>query len=147
MPAINWAFLCDYASVDAAGKAYIIGIFEYVNVPKLPRRWPQLYVAMEVQTAGNENFKLSAQISAPSGKEASKKIIIPYDAQKFGGRARKGFVSFAFFNTVFQEEGEYHIQLFLDDRLIHHLPLTIRLRQNKNTPPVTSPNPNLPSEI
>jgi hypothetical protein len=56
-------------------------------------------------------------------------------------------VSFAFFNTVFQEEGEYHIQLFLDDRLIHHLPLTIRLRQNKKLPPATNPNPNPPAEI
>ena len=136
MPAINWAFLCDYASLDAAGKAYIIGIFEHIHVPSLPRRWPQLYVAMEIQTAGKEDFKISAMISAPSGKAASKKIVIPFNAKRFGSRARKGFVSFAFFNTVFEEEGEYHIQLYLNDTFIHHLPLRVRLRPKKGQSPV-----------
>ncbi len=139
MPAINWAFLCDYASLDAAGKAYIIGIFEHIYVPKLPRRWPQLYVAMEIQTGGKEDFKLSAMISAPSGKAASKKVVIPFDSKRFGSRTRKGFVSFAFFNTVFDEEGEYHIQLYLNDTFIHHLPLTVRLRTIKKNPAI-SPN-------
>lgn len=145
MPAINWAFLCDYASLDASGKAYIIGIFEHIHVPSLPRRWPQLYVAMEIQTASKEDFKLSAMIGAPSGKAASKKIVIPFNSQKFGGRARKGFVSFAFFNTVFAEEGEYHIQLFLDDTLIHHLPLTVRLRKRKAIPQNVKPDPTPPT--
>ncbi len=133
MPAINWAFLCDYASVDAAGKAYIIGIFEYVNLRSLPHRWPQIYVAMEIQTTGNEIFNLSAQITAPSGKEASKKIIIPFDSKNYGNKARKGIVTFAFLNTEFTEEGEYHIELFLNDIPIHFIPLVIRLKpQNKN---------------
>ena len=131
MPAINWAFLCDYASLDASGKAYIIGIFEHVHVTSLPRRWPQLYVAMEIQTGGKEEFKLSAMISAPSGKPASKKIVIPFNAKRLGNRTRKGFVAFAFFNTMFEEEGEYHIQLYLNDTFIHHLPLTVRVRPKK----------------
>ena len=142
MPAINWAFLCDYASVDAAGKAYIIGIFEYVNLRSLPHRWPQIYVAMEMQTAGNESFELSAQITSPSGNETSKKIVIPFDSRKYGSKARKGIVTFAFLNTEFKEEGEYHIELFLNNTLIHFIPLTVRLRQpKKDLPAPTSNNP------
>jgi hypothetical protein len=77
MPIIKWAFLCDYASVDSAGKAYIIGTFDYIHLSHLPYRWPQVYVALEMQTSGEEQFELSAQITSPSGEEASKRIRSP----------------------------------------------------------------------
>ncbi len=128
MPVIRWAFLCDYACVDAAGKASIIGTFEYINVSKLPQRWPQLYVALEMQTNGAEAFELSAQISSPSGKDASKRIVIPFKARAGDQKAHKGFVTFAFFSTLFEEEGEYHIMLFLDGMPIHFIPLYVQLR-------------------
>ena len=135
MPAINWAFLCDYASIDASGKAYIIGTFEYIRVPSLPRRWPQIYVAMEIQTGSSETFELSAVICSPSGKEISKKIIIPFKSTDFGNKVKKGFATFTFFNTNFTEEGEHHIQLYLNDTFIHNIPLTIRVRPKLNKPP------------
>lgn len=128
MPIIKWAFLCDYASVDAAGKAYIIGTFEYINLASLPQRWPQLYVALEMQTSGEEAFELSAQITSPSGKGASKRIVIPFKSISGDNHPRKGFVTFAFFSTLFDEKGEYHIELFLDGTPIHFIPLNIRVK-------------------
>lgn len=133
MPVIKWAFLCDYASVDQAGKAYIIGTFDSITAASLPQRWPQLYVALEMQTGGEEQFELSAQITSPSGEEASKRINIPFRSTV--NQPRKGFVSFAFFNTEFTEEGEYHIELFLDGTSIHFIPLIIRLKAGGNPPP------------
>jgi hypothetical protein len=141
MPVIKWAFLCDYASVDSAGKAYIIGTFEYVNLSKLPQRWPQLYVALEMQTSGNEEFELSAQITSPSGEAASKRINIPFKSPV--SHPRKGFVTFAFFNTTFSEEGEYHIELFLDGTCIHFIPLTVHLKSRDSTPPSVHPIANI----
>jgi len=144
MPVIKWAFLCDYASVDAAGKAYIIGTFEYINLPSLPRRWPQIYVALEIQTTSAENFELSAQITAPSGKETSKKIVIPFKSWALDDQTRKGFATFAFFNTIFSEEGEYHIELFLDDTCVHFIPLNIRVKpayKNQSSPDSNKPDP------
>lgn len=136
MPVIRWAFLCDYACVDAAGKASIIGTFEYINVSQLPRRWPQMYVALEMQTSSEERFELSAQINAPSGKEASKRIVIPFKTRPGVQKPHKGFVTFAFFSTLFEEEGEYQIMLFLDGTPIHAIPLYVRLRPK---PPQRSP--------
>ena len=52
MPVIRWAFLCDYACVDAAGKASIIGTFEYINVSKLPAA-----LAAALCGAGNANYR------------------------------------------------------------------------------------------
>jgi len=139
MPIIKWAFLCDYASVDPAGKAYIIGTFDHINFAKLPQRWPQLYVALEMQTGGEEQFELSAQITSPTGEETSKRINIPFRSTV--NQPRKGFVSFAFFNTEFVEEGEYHIELFLDGTSIHFIPLIIRLKSisNSSNPPLANP--------
>ncbi|BBB47824.1 DUF6941 family protein [Pelolinea submarina] len=142
MPVIRWAFLCDYACVDAAGKASIIGTFEYINVSKLPQRWPQLYVALEMQTTGEEAFELSAQINSPSGKEASKRIVIPFKTRPGDQQAHKGFVTFAFFSTLLEEEGEYHIMLFLDGTPIHFIPLYIRHKPVAMNPSLVKPTPN-----
>ncbi len=130
MPVIKWAFLCDYASVDPAGKAYIIGTFDHINFSRLPQRWPQLYVALEMQTGGEEQFELSAQITSPSGEEASRRINIPFKSP--ASQPRKGFVAFAFFNTLFTEAGEYHIELFLDGTCIHFIPLQVRLKPKQS---------------
>jgi len=132
MPMIKWAFMCDYASVDPAGKAYIIGTFDSITASSLPQRWPQIYVALELQTSGEEEFELSAQITSPAGEEASKRINIPFKST--AAQPRKGFVTFAFFSTQFSEEGEYHIELFLDGTCIHFIPLRIRLKTNPSQP-------------
>lgn len=129
MPQIDWIFLCDYASVDPAGKMSIIGMFENINVPGLPFKLPQMYIAVNLRAAGGENFELSSRISAPNGSEVARqgpvKIVIPPNLPSVG----KIYATFAYFGTVFNEPGEFHIELFINENSVHILPVTVSLRQ------------------
>lgn len=128
MPTIDWAFLCDYAFVDASGKASIIGVFENVNAAGLPANYAQMYIALGMKIAPGENFDVSAKISSPTGRELSKinpqKIIIPTNAPGVG----KAVVCFGFYRIQFTETGEHHIEVFIDGNSVHLISLNIALR-------------------
>jgi hypothetical protein len=131
MPTIDWVFLCDYAFVDASGKASIIGIFENINAPTLPTNHPQLYIALGSKMNPGENFDLSAILSSSSGKEIAKidpqKIAIPANAPGI----IKGVMCFGFYSVQFSETGEHHIEIFVDGNSIHSIPLNVAIIKRK----------------
>ena len=69
MAIINWAFLCDYAYSNEAGKAYLNGIFDKLNKEGLPTIQPQMFVALEVKMAASESIDFTAKVISPSDKE------------------------------------------------------------------------------
>ena len=128
MPTIDWAFLCDYAFVDASGKASIIGVFENINTPQLPKNHNQMYVALGMKLIPGDNFELSSKISSPTGREISKinaqKIIIPANTPGAG----KAVVCFAFYGVQITETGEHHIEIFINDNSVHVIPVNVTLQ-------------------
>ena len=129
MPSIDWVFLCDYAFIDASGKASIIGIFENIYALSLPIQHSQLYVALGMHLNPGDNFEISARLSSPSGKEITKinpqRIIVPTNAPGIG----KGMIAFGFYTIPFAETGEYHIEIFVDSNSIHVIPLNMIIKQ------------------
>lgn len=127
MPSINWAFLCDYAYVDVAGKASIIGIWDNINAIQLPLTWPQMYVIMEILAEPNEEFSVGVIASCPSGKELAKLggsgNRIPANPT---GEA-KGKFAFGMFKTKFSETGQYHMELIINGVSVHSIPFTVVL--------------------
>lgn len=127
MPTIDWAFLCDYAFVDASGKSSIIGIFENINARSLPTTHSQMYIALGMKLNPGDNFEVSSKITSPTGKEIAQvnpqRITIPANAPGVG----KGVVAFGFYGTKFSETGEHHIEIFLDGNSIHFIPVNINL--------------------
>jgi hypothetical protein len=131
MPTIDWVFLCDYAFVDAAGKASIIGIFQNIFASTLPTNHPQLYIALGMKMGPGDNFELSSILSSPSGREIAKinpqKIVIPTNAP--GGGI--GVVCFGYYGVQFSETGEHHIEIFIDNNSIHSIPLNVAINKPK----------------
>jgi len=129
MPTIDWVFLCDYAFVDASGKASIIGTFENIFTVSLPAHHPQLYIALGMKFNPGDNFELSSKLSSPSGKEIAKinpqRIVIPTNAPNIG----KGMIAFGFYGIRFSETGEHHIEIFVDSNSIHVIPLNVIIQQ------------------
>ena len=97
MPAINWTFLCDYAFVDRAGRASIIRTFTFIRAPKLPFRYPQLFLALEYMADRSESFMLGAVITAPSGKQIAKVQLNRKSKTSEKGRVEKGFLPLGFY--------------------------------------------------
>jgi len=128
MPAINWAFLCDYAYVDPGGKPSIIGMFENIRTAQLPSRHPQIFLVMQVMVQGGENVKIGAIISSPSGKEITKISPPPFTAPTGNSPEPKKFVLvLSFYHIEFTETGEHHVEIFIGDNCIHSIPFNLIL--------------------
>ena len=134
MPAINWTFLCDYAFADSAGRASIIRTFTFIRAPKLPFRYPQFFLALEYMADRSETFTLGASITAPSGKQVAKMQLIRKAKASEKGRVEKGFLPLGFYNCQFEEPGEHHVEILINDRSIHYLPLMIQVKKAKSLP-------------
>ncbi len=126
MASINWIFLCDYAYVDAAGKASIIGMWEHINARQLPITWPQMYVVMNLIPDPTAETTIGVILSSPSGQEIAKiegaKLKNPASP---AGVLNRAVLTFGFFNTIFKEEGVHHIEIFINGISIHSLAFTI----------------------
>jgi uncharacterized protein DUF6941 len=46
---INFAHLCDYASVSREGKLSVMGIFDKINAQQLPYTHPQAFLAFQIE--------------------------------------------------------------------------------------------------
>jgi hypothetical protein len=135
MPAINWTFLCDYAFVDGAGRASIMRTFTFIRAPKLPFRYPQLFLALEYMADISETFTLGAAITAPSGKQVAKVQLKRKAKSKEKGRVGKGFLPLGFYNCRFEEAGEHHVEIFINERSVHFIPMMILTKEAPKTPP------------
>ena len=133
MPAINWTFLCDYAFADSAGRASIIRTFTFIRARKLPFRYPQLFLALEYMADLSETFTLGAAITAPSGKQIAKVQLKRKSKTSEKGRVEKGFLPLGFYNCRFEEAGEHHVEIFVNDSSVHYLPLMIHVRNAKSS--------------
>jgi hypothetical protein len=133
MPAINWTFLCDYAFADSDGRASIIRTFTFIRAPKLPFRYPQLFIALEYMADLSETFTLGAAITAQSGKQIAK-VQLKRKAKTSGkGRVGKGFLPLGFYNCQFEEAGEHHVEILINDLSVHYLPLMIHVNKAKSS--------------
>ena len=126
MASINWIFLCDYAFVDAAGKASIIGMWEHINARLLPLVWPQMYIVMNFIPDPTAETNIGVILSSPTGQEIAKiegaKLKNPPAPS---GILNRAVITFGFFNTNFKEPGEHHIEILFNGLSIHSLPFTI----------------------
>jgi len=129
MPAINWTFLCDYAYVDRSGRASIIRTFTFIRGPRLPFRYPQMFLALEYMADRSEAFTIGASITAPSGTQVAKVQLKKKPRGSKKGRIQKGVLPLGFYNVQFKEEGEHHVEIFINDRAVHFLPLMIHVRK------------------
>ena len=123
MPSINWAFLCNNAYVDGAGRPCLTGMFEDLNVGGLPVNQPQMFVGLQVTMAGGESYRVRLEVSSPSGVVLSTNNT-SLTALPSGGRT---FLPFEISNIMFSETGEHQIRILFDGIPIYSLPFAVRI--------------------
>ena len=129
MPGINWSFLCDYAFADEKGRASIIRTFSHIHAPRLPIRYPQLFLALEFIAQKGEDFSIGAVIIAPSGKQVARAELNRKGKGENSGGTEKGFLPLGFYHLLFEEEGEHHVEIFINGSSVHYMPLMVRAVQ------------------
>ena len=120
---LNFAHICDYASISEGGKLNVSGIFKSINVVKFPAIHLQMFIVVNiiVDTAGTykETIKF---IKESDGIE----IIKPLE---FNLVTNKGNSELGVFgqisNVKFNEEGIYKFKIYVNDNLIKEIPLVV----------------------
>lgn len=125
MPSRVWSHICDYAAIDANGKAMIVGEFDHIFTQSVPLKYPILYVSTKWNGNDKETFTHAVRITSPSSKQISMskpvQITIRGNVQGMGNHINID----AFMLVDFPEFGEYAIEILLDGNPIHIMPLTI----------------------
>ena len=122
-PIVRAALLCDYAVTGQDGKLSIIGIFSTVNFPSVPNAYPRFFVVMIVALdQGTHEVRIG--ILDPGGQQLLPEQPTAEVSVELPGADTNLVVDFN--NLPFNRGGIHQVQLFLDGRLIHSIPLTVQ---------------------
>ena len=125
MPSRVWSHICEYAAVDASGKATIIGEFDSIHTQGVPLKFPLLFAVVKWNGNDKETFTHQVRITSPSGKQVAisglTNVAIKGNVQGIGNHTNVD----GFMMIDLLELGEYAIEILLNGDPVHIMPLTI----------------------
>jgi hypothetical protein len=124
-PQVKLAVLCDYALTSQDGKLSILGIFSQMNLGQLPGSSPPFFVVV-VLTLDRGTFPVRFGIVDPSGQSILPAEPPPFDVEVEMPGTDTNLV-LQFNNLPLSRPGIYQIQVFLEGRLIHSIPLSTQV--------------------
>lgn len=122
-PTVKAGLLCDYALTSDDGKLSVLGIFGNINFPSLPNAYPRFFVVIVLNLdAGTHTVQLgildpSGQNMLPEPPQVEVRVEVP-------GADTNLVIDFN--NLPFNRSGIYQVQLLLEGRLIHAIPLNVQ---------------------
>ena len=118
---LQYAHICNYASIDNNGNANIMGIFSQLNATAYPTTLGKFVVAVSLKSRLNTNkdFVFSVAIKSPDGK-VQKPLVTNL---KNAGENNVMTVFAEINNYVFQTPGKYEITIFMDDEVMKSISL------------------------
>lgn len=132
-PIVKAALLCDYALTSDDGKLSAMGIFSNINFASLPNAYPRFFVVI-ILSLDRGTHAVRLGIVDPVGQQ-----MLPdpptVDVQVELPGADTNLV-IDFNNLPFNRGGIYQVQLFLEGRLIHSMPLNIQAVSAEGLAPV-----------
>jgi hypothetical protein len=122
-PTVKAALLCDYALTSDDGKLSVMGIFGNINFPTLPNATPRFFVVVILTLdAGSHPVRLG--ILDPSGQQVlTDPPTVEVNVQIPGADTN---LVVDFNNLPFNRAGIFQVQVFLDGRLLHSIPLNVQ---------------------
>ena len=128
MPVIKYAHVCEYARAEASGTVSIIGIFDTIQVPACPARFPLLHVIANLAGQKGEDFQFSSRIAGPDGKIIQ--LVQPMRIRFEQDNARVSQIN-GYMGTVFPDFGEYTVEILIDGMVVHTIPFQIVQRPGR----------------
>lgn len=135
--AVKLAVLCDYALTSQDGKLSVLGIFSQMNMAQLPAVTPP-YFAVVVLSLDVGNYSVRFGVVDPVGQQVLTDEAPEFEMEVETAGADTNLV-IQFNNLPLSRPGIYQIQLFVDGRLTHSLPLNV---QSVGTPDLALTRPN-----
>src|SRR5438270_3451213 len=123
-PEVKLAVLCDYALTSQDGKLSVLGIFSQMNMAQLPGVTPP-YFAVVVLSLDQGSYSVRFGVVDPVGQQVLTEEAPEFDMEVETPGADTNLV-IQFNNLPLARPGIYQIQLFVDGRLTHSLPLNVQ---------------------
>lgn len=121
---INFAHLCDMAFLSNTGKLNIIGIFENINIRKVPFKYSRITLVMNLALEkGKHSFKL--RIAKVDTNTELAKIEGEINSHH-GGPA--GVIN-EFIDLVFNETGAYQAEIWIDNEPIKSIKFIVNITE------------------
>lgn len=126
---VDLALLADAATVDAAGKLNILGIFDRIGLPSFPGRHRRMALVLRFRAGLDEagRHELTIVLKDPSGEEVVR-ANGALQMRASGSAAREGIRVPQVFNldgVLFKEPGPYAFDIRVDGE--HHASVPLRV--------------------
>jgi len=125
MVKLNFAHLCEYASILENGTPILAGIFSRMSGSSLPATRSNTSLVLNFSIDDKNTHSLNLVIKSPSGKE-----IIPPLKRDIGPVVRPDKnlgVLVNIGNLKIEEEGTFNVEIIVDDKILEKLPFTFNL--------------------
>lgn len=124
MTKLTLALLCEYAFILQNGTLGIIGIFTGIQAKKTPAVRPTTALVIEFQPEEKKKYNVKITCKSPSGKDVIEKqtSILNGDSPK-----RRAGLIVNLNNLTLEEEGEYRIDIFVDENKVGDLPFNFEV--------------------
>lgn len=122
-PQVKAAFLCDYALTAQDGKLSVLGIFGNINFPSLPNAYPRFFVVV-ILTLDAGTFPVHLGIVDPAGQQLLAEPPAVEVQSELPGMDANLLIDFN--GLPFHRAGIHQVQLFVEGRLIHSMPLNVQ---------------------
>lgn len=122
-PTVRLALLCDYALRAQDGKLSAIGIFSSIGLAEIPGASPPFFVVLSIGL-DRGTHSVSLGIIDPMGQQIlPEQPVFDVDVEAPGMDTE---LLFQFNGLPLQRPGIYQIQLFVEGRLVHSMPLSVQ---------------------
>jgi len=133
-PSLKLGLLCDYALTSQDGKLSVLGIFSQINLGTLPGASPPFFVVV-ILTLDAGTYSVRFGIADPSGQQILPEPPPPFDVEvEMPGTDTNLVIQLN--NLPLNRAGIYQIQLFVDGRIVHSIPLNVQGSAGDAFPPL-----------
>lgn len=124
---LEFAFLCDAATVDSSGKLNVLGIFDALGGEDFPVRFPRITVVVSCLGLPEErrDHSLNIRLLSPDGQDVLEPLALPVELPTGTARAR---MIGELLQVQFEEPGPYSFEVELDGRPLGSIPLKVTQR-------------------
>jgi hypothetical protein len=112
----SWTHICEYSTVDGAGKISVFGILDQLKVPVLPYKYPLFHVTSGWEGTPGERFLYQIRLLSPDKQCISESTP---DGTEMRLGERTSFTTLSrFFSISLDTPGDYSIEIWVDHHLI-----------------------------
>lgn len=124
MVELNYAHICEYATLSRGNKPVLVSIFSNVSEEELPALVRDMYFVAFLEIDDDQTHSIKIKFKTPSGDN----LLDPYTEEVERQEDERGYGIMLNVGSVsFKEKGSYKIEIYSDEELIGKKKLLVEI--------------------